>query len=202
MWRLILPTFALLGWSFYILSGGAAYQPRDGSRQAEAIKTSATTPARLAEAPFANPATNPALVTAAPQPAAITPLPDTPRILPVSATPKPAPVAQPETQTDTVTLSLPSLIPAVNEGGQDGWGLTRSREEARPEPTPDIRRITAARVNMRVGPGTNFAILAKLDNGAEVEVLEDDGNGWLRLRAIDSNRVGWIAHSLVSAAAG
>lgn len=200
MWRFILLTFALMGWSFYVLSGGADYQPRDGSRQAEAIKARAAAPARLAKAPVANPATNPALVTvaSAPQPAVDTPLPDTPRILPVSAAPDPAPVIQP----DTVTLSLPSLIPAVNEGGQDGWGLTRSREEARPEATPDIRRITAARVNMRVGPGTNFAILTKLDNGAEVEVLEDDGNGWLRLRAIDSNRVGWIAHSLVSAAAG
>ena len=37
MWRLIVVTFAFLGWSFYELCGGEEYAPRAGSLQAEAF---------------------------------------------------------------------------------------------------------------------------------------------------------------------
>ena len=36
MWRFILITFAFLGWSFYVLSGGADYEPGLQSLQARA----------------------------------------------------------------------------------------------------------------------------------------------------------------------
>lgn len=64
----------------------------------------------------------------------------------------------------------------------------------------DLRQIVATRVNMRAGPGTSHDILDRLSRGATVEVLGDNGRGWLRLRTLPGDRVGWIAERLVSPA--
>lgn len=68
-----------------------------------------------------------------------------------------------------------------------------------PRAKPDLRRIVASRVNLRTGPGTDHNIMATLDRGQTVEVLESNGLGWLRLRTQPGDRVGWIAERLVSA---
>lgn len=76
--------------------------------------------------------------------------------------------------------------------------------EAAPEAPParqsDLREVVASRVNMRAGPGTRYDILLRLDRGHQVEVLEDPGGGWLRLRVLPEDRVGWIAKRLISLA--
>ncbi|MGY9049063.1 hypothetical protein P775_05265 [Puniceibacterium antarcticum] len=66
---------------------------------------------------------------------------------------------------------------------------------------PDMRKVDGDRVNLRAGPGTGHAVLGSLVRGAPVEVLQDGGNGWVKLRAVDSGRVGWMAASLVTASA-
>ncbi|MEX3316571.1 SH3 domain-containing protein [Sulfitobacter sp. PS-8MA] len=63
----------------------------------------------------------------------------------------------------------------------------------------DIRTVTGNRVNVRRGPGTNFGIVGKLGAGDAVKVIEDNGAGWVRLRALDSNEMGWMAEFLLSA---
>ncbi|MFU1477452.1 SH3 domain-containing protein [Roseovarius sp. C7] len=63
---------------------------------------------------------------------------------------------------------------------------------------PDMREVTGNVVNMRSGPGTKYGRLDQLKRGAPVEVLEDMGNGWLRLRVEDTGRVGYMAARLVS----
>jgi len=67
-------------------------------------------------------------------------------------------------------------------------------------PPADIREVTSARVNMRAGPGQRFDIVAKLTNGEEVEILQDPGDGWVKLRVAESGRVGWMADFLLTAA--
>jgi uncharacterized protein YgiM (DUF1202 family) len=64
----------------------------------------------------------------------------------------------------------------------------------------DLRNVSASRVNMRQGPGTDFNVVAKLTLGTEVEVLRDQGDGWVKLRVVDSGRVGWMADHLLTAA--
>jgi len=64
----------------------------------------------------------------------------------------------------------------------------------------DLREIVATRVNMRAGPSTADDVLVRLERGHTVEVLGDNGAGWLRLRALPEDRVGWIAERLVSPA--
>lgn len=67
-----------------------------------------------------------------------------------------------------------------------------------PAPEADLRRVVASRVNLRTGPGTDHNILATLDRGQTVEVLDTNDQGWLRLRTQPGDRVGWIAERLVS----
>lgn len=71
--------------------------------------------------------------------------------------------------------------------------------EPQSAPAPDLRKVTAARVNMRQGPGQNFSVIAKLTNGDEVEILQDPGDGWVKLRVKDSGNIGWMADFLLTA---
>lgn len=61
----------------------------------------------------------------------------------------------------------------------------------------DIRQVTGNRVNMRAGPGTNYAVVAQLIRGDEAEVLIDDGTGWVQLR-LQGGQTGWMADFLLS----
>lgn len=66
------------------------------------------------------------------------------------------------------------------------------------ETGPDLREITASSVNMRGGPGTGYPVIGRMNRGQPVEVLSDPGSGWLRLRNVEKQQVGWIAASLIS----
>lgn len=60
-------------------------------------------------------------------------------------------------------------------------------------------RVTASRANMRFGPGTGFPVLRALPNGAEVRILRNSGDGWVKLRSVEDGRIGWMAGHLVAA---
>jgi uncharacterized protein YgiM (DUF1202 family) len=53
---------------------------------------------------------------------------------------------------------------------------------------------------MRKGPSTTYPVLAQVLKGERLIVLQDPGNGWLKVRT-EENRIGWMAASLISAAA-
>lgn len=65
----------------------------------------------------------------------------------------------------------------------------------------DIRQVTGNVVNMRGGPGTGYEKVAQLAKGTDVAVLRESGEGWIKLRVVDTGRVGWVADWLVTAAA-
>ncbi|MBY6084437.1 SH3 domain-containing protein [Ruegeria arenilitoris] len=65
------------------------------------------------------------------------------------------------------------------------------------EPPKDIRIVSGTRVNMRDGPGTIYPIIGKARMGQQVEVLSESGTGWLRLRVLPEQQVGWISSSLI-----
>lgn len=213
MWRFIIATFAFLGWSFYSLSGGADYQPKEGSRQAEARKQPAESagPAAIAHAmpaaapklaPLPDPASGPetppetlrmaSMVNAG---ATIGAFGNQPLDKTVRASAATAPPQDPDRWTATLNLAQPATPTDVDQIIQTA--ASQEREISR-----DIRKITAGRVNYRNGPGTRYGVLGKLSRGDEVEVLEVFENGWVRLRIPDSNRIGWVAGSLVSGGDG
>ena len=68
---------------------------------------------------------------------------------------------------------------------------------ARPATATDLREVAGTRVNMRDGPGTIYPVIARLHLGQEVEVLDDSGTGWLRLRTTEGRVTGWASKSLI-----
>jgi hypothetical protein len=201
MWRFIVMTFICLGWSFYTLSGGADYEPREGSRQAEALKARAAAEAQVAQAPLA-PA-NPVPTT----PEAVTNLAEGPALaaaatiaagpLPTQASPLPILQAG---LADTRIADL-TLAKSANLAQMAAPIPASLAIEPEPAQQPrDLRRITGDSVNMRSGPGTDYGILARVTRDTEVEVLEVFENGWLRIRVLDGSRIGWVSSRLVTPA--
>lgn len=68
-----------------------------------------------------------------------------------------------------------------------------------PEPEPiDLRAVTGRSVNMRAGPGKNYAVIDQLLRGDTVEVLEAADNGWVRLRLPETGLEGWMSASYLA----
>lgn len=196
MTRVIIVTFAALGWSFYVMSGGPEFEPR-GTRAEQPVRIASTpTPSQTAQAEEL--VTN---VAARAVQARVQPEPQTEGDPIVVLTQVAAdPLEQPTAFDDQgASFTLASL--------EDGLaGLQQTSTEVQDDVTPesqiiepekDIREIAGTRVNMRDGPGTIYPIIAKGVIGQRVEVLGESGTGWLRLRLLPEQRVGWIASSLV-----
>lgn len=75
---------------------------------------------------------------------------------------------------------------------------TRSAASSNADPSADIRRVTASRVNMRAGPGTDYSVLGTLGRGAEAQVVAELGNGWVQLIVLDLGAEGYMAARLLS----
>jgi len=189
MWRLILITFGFLGWSFYVLSGGADYQPVQrllAQNSANVVPAAVTlaAPKPAVQRPVITldlPRTTSRIIAASPTTNTPTDLPVVLVGLSAPDVPKPSPAAA-------------ALLPAVTS-----VSVPETAQDA--ANTPDIRTVRGTRVNLRGGPGTRFGVVSKLLKGTEVEVIRTPGNGWVKLRVSDTGRVGWMAERLVTAAA-
>jgi len=101
----------------------------------------------------------------------------------------------------TADLSFTSLSESEDGAAQPAATeapVTAEAPVAEPQPAADIRQVAGTRVNMRQGPGTNFAVMDTLDGGTEVEVLEVSDNGWARLRIAETGEIGWMAERLLT----
>ncbi len=65
------------------------------------------------------------------------------------------------------------------------------------EPVLDIRRVGGSRVNMRMGPGTDFDVITTLNSGTELEVLSVNADGWANVSTVDRGIEGWMAERLL-----
>lgn len=88
----------------------------------------------------------------------------------------------------TTSVVIPSLIAPRREGT-----IITSANGAR-----DLREVSAARVNVRGGPGTEYGVVARLQLGDAVEVIEDPGTGWILMRPLDGSPEGWMADFLLT----
>ncbi len=198
MTRLIVVSFAALGWCFYVMSGGPDFEPR-GLRAEQPVRVAAQSkPVQIAPTPAQNLVTNVASRTPAvrakpiePQPAVVEFVTETASVEALRE------MSVFDDQTSNFTLA--SLEDGVS-------GLQQIEPEAPEqiaepivptEPEKDIREISGTRVNLRDGPGTIYPIIAKVGIGQKVEILSDSGTGWLRLRVLPQQQVGWISASLV-----
>lgn len=189
MMRFILVTFAFLGWAFYELSGGSDFQP--ASARLTDLKADPLKPVVQADA--SQPERS---VRQAPA-AKVTPvalrLASVDEVLEPRRTPQ-APAATPQARIEPAVLAepeiiLPSLI--ANTAPATPQVVSSSRRA-------DIRYVSGGRVNVRGGPGKGFDVVGRLTRGTEVEILEDAGNGWVRLQTLDGAAQGWMADFLLT----
>lgn len=61
----------------------------------------------------------------------------------------------------------------------------------------DFWYVTGTRVNLRAGPGTVNAVVARLGLGTEAEVLSDPAGAWIEIRTADGT-AGWISSKFLT----
>ncbi len=66
-------------------------------------------------------------------------------------------------------------------------------EGVRASTAGELVKVTGTRVNLRDAPSTNGTVLGKLSRDTHAEVLQRDGNGWAKIRALDSGLVGYMS---------
>jgi len=194
MWRFVLLSFVVMGWSFYELSGGADYAPAPNSLQARA---------RLA----------PVEPPAPPEPEKTEVERRT--LAEIEASMDSLRTAQTETAELSVTLATarldgPGLIAAEAsrpkaellalelppDGAADDPGIDAAIAAAlgAPEIAPgQLRWVKEGMVDLRTGPGLSFETVTQITKGTEVAIVEDPGLGWLKVQAIESRQSGWLA---------
>lgn len=211
MSRFVMVSFLFLGWTFYEMSGGSDFAAPDRPAPFTVAKSQIfnepqVTAASLVPKPVIQPKRQPVLQA---------------RSSTASATLPYRPDADPNLRSEVAlaqltavgdgfkigldTLVTPSNAPSMQLASLNG-GLAPLANETvaltantlRVETATDLRQVTASRVNMRDGPGTIHPVVTQLNRDATVEVLEDRGTGWLRLRVVEDDQTGWIAASLIS----
>ena len=183
----ILLTFGFLTFAFYEMSGGSDFEPASARMaEADAPKTEQVAEAKVEE-------TAP-VVTANTE--SITKISNSPSVTRVAlnltnvsdaqdaATTQTAPTAQIIDSTETPQIILPSLISTTNTNGVSV--------------DADVRKVSGNRVNVRGGPSTNYGVVSKLTRGVEVRILEDNGDGWVRMQPVDGGEAGWMADFLLT----
>ncbi|SNT25944.1 SH3 domain-containing protein [Antarctobacter heliothermus] len=244
MVRTMVVTFAVLGWSWYALSGGRDFVP-GGNGVSILADVDTTAPRVLPDRPALaglqpipaakntpDPAPDPAprvtslsvreplssksvKVTVPP----VTPAESDAPIRTAEITPPADPGADPAVQplaqpVDEIALALAGALPAeevlfdpeapMQRIAGLGTSLplgTKMGGALAPEFVPeerDVRVVSASRVNLRDGPATSYEIVAKLDEGVEVEVLDDTGDGWVKLRVVGAETEGWMSDDFLN----
>lgn len=201
MYKFILVTFGVLFLAFYEMSGGSDFEPgwwldknADAVAEADAAEAQSEQVARAdsggvltqvvasAEASEATPAQKaPAQASDTPEPIAVS--------LNSGSAGSDDPLAD-------VPLTRRTTDTEV-ETGVSVRETTASSSNAE-ESSADMRVVDGNVVNMRTGPGTNFSVIAQLRRGDEVQVLRSN-DGWVKLRTVENNRIGWMADYLVTA---
>lgn len=209
MWRFIVTSFALLGLAFYVLSGGADYEPAPGSLQAMADR-----------------------VDPQPRTAPERPTPPSRNMAEIEATMDNLRRAEAKTETEELSVTLAATrmdgagliaaeanrpkgellsldLPddpmtmtrdiAVNALA-DGNGVESALAVALGQPdyeSSDLRWVGETMVDLRAGPGLSFDTVTRITKGTEVAVIEDPGHGWLKVQVTGDYQSGWVAEWLL-----
>jgi len=195
-----------MGWAFYEVSGGADFKPAPPARLAGAA---ASGPVEQAPAPsFASVATSTTSNTT--QTTTHTTASNSETTAPIQSASLSSTVAFiPQTRRNTL-LSLPiptpgttpfsiapptQATPTTHETHLSQASLATAPTD--PVRVADIRSVRPSRINMRNGPGTRYSVLAKLSRGATVEILQEPGNGWVKVKVVEGGRIGWTSAKLL-----
>jgi hypothetical protein len=203
--RYILLSFLFMGWTFYQLSGGADFEPPSAKQVAIAEpidEPKVQTEPSVAELTAPEPVAKPEPVV----------LPEASAQLDRVAEPEPSNVA-PElvvAEIDTETPAPTGIVISADWStdlesqtvGTDTVfslaSLGQLSETVTEDPIWGIRTVKGTEVNVRSGPGTTHSVVSRLIGGTEVQVLNDPGEGWVKMRHLESETVGWMSASLLT----
>lgn len=76
--------------------------------------------------------------------------------------------------------------------------VTASASASAGQPGAPLVEVTGTSVNLRAGPSTGDAVLGALARGARAELIAAAGNGWARIRAVETGTVGYMADRFLS----
>ncbi|MCT4371506.1 SH3 domain-containing protein [Yangia mangrovi] len=187
MKSLMVMTFALLGWAWYSLSGGAEFEP--GMHSVELPNLIAGGFATMAEArPVRDPAPTPEVTRAS-----------TASLADVTA-PESATLVKGAISDDVIDVSLAAVPNQPISASFDPEGAVPATAAAADSTPVDLRRVTGTRVNLRYGPSTEYSVVGQLAEGDAVEILSDPGDGWVKLQAQGGGTAGWMYDAYLSAA--
>ena len=201
MKRFILLTFGFLGWAFYEMSGGADFEPKNAQMAASTATEN-----------------EPKQVVVADEPAPADPIQikKVTKTTPVDTTPPGFDDTAKADETRRVSLNLtteaakkvPVTYVPVNPGNTTASDDTPAIIPSLIVPNDpgiaqvpvggNIREVTGSSVNVRGGPGTDYGIVTKLGRGDTVEIIQDNGDGWVRMRPLDGGPEGWMADFLLT----
>ncbi len=199
MIRFMLLSFGFLGWAFYEMSGGSDFDA-GAIREARLAAIEAEKPAKPAPAP----APAPSIIADTPKNFIDTDPPANRDVTRVALNLTELENALGSGQEEegavpqnvgivTSSADTPAIIPSLINPND---GLTTS-QSIPTSAAGDIRTVSGNRVNVRGGPGTDFGIVTRLVRGDAVKILQDDGNGWVRLEPLDGGPGGWMADFLL-----
>lgn len=175
--KYILIAFAVMAMAFYELSGGADFEPGETSLVVFADPKLSVVPSQPRPEIVARSDNGGSVLT---------------DIAPTRALIEP--VVTNAAVTATTAVLETEVVP--DAPGQDAASV----EEIVTIAERDLRFVDGDRVNLRGGPGTDYAVVGRLVRNDMVEILQDEGNGWLHLRATETGDEGWMAERLVTAA--
>lgn len=172
--RFIVLSFAFLGWAFFEISGGTDFQPRFSAAIAATDPPTSITSAQIRAAQ------------------------------PTEAVVETASATQ-ETSlivTRMIVADRPVIEPGVTSYSISSKDISNDKRLVfslgNSVSSADIRRIRADNVNVRTGPGTKFVVVDKLALDSRVILLDGSVDGWVKLRSLDSGRVGWTLRRFLS----
>ena len=209
MKRFVLVTFGFLGWAFYEMSGGSDFESASDrfARLQPAPEVKVTQVNEIAPVVVAKAVID----TDPPQTSEVTRVSLNLTSLQVADDPAPqiqkAAIVDAETGVALnvgLTLSsadTPAIIPSLIAPNDTG-AATFQNATLDTSPNNGVRKVSGNRVNVRGGPGTDFGIVGRLVRGDTVEIIEDNGNGWVLMRSVDNDTQGWLADFLLTSGQG
>jgi len=184
-------SFAVMGWTYYEISGGSDFMP-------EQAPTVAETETAADENLIARTRSPEILIAPAPTVSTLEPI-ETPvevqveQVAEAEPTPAPAGLEPTSIELEPVTERVAFTAASTSAPVEDTTFTALSQ---------DIRQVAGSRVNMRAGPSTDFDVITTLDDGTEMEVLEVNVDGWANVIIIDSGVEGWMAERLLRSPQG
>ena len=119
----------------------------------------------------------------------------------VAAEPAAPAVAQPQVQPAAFVPSAPVMVTPAVEVAAPEAELPNAPAEVATDGTTEVDVLVQyinINANLREGPGTDFAVLARLSAGEAVQVVEALPDGWSRIRIEGDGGEGFVATRLLS----